>query len=271
MPSIETELTAREETVVAEFLEKIRRSREFEAHYWRRPLLDRIHSTLSLLNDPQSFPAVITRMEDSLDACNDKPIWALNQMVVVSQILKARGSRERLKKLGKRIMHLMIVHEAARKRVKKTQDEIDDVCIYLSYEIKLRTVLNLPVPAVGMHYSTYEKISKGELAWIANTASLVSEQQFTAWLTSWSEWQRQDRLEAAQRLRWDQLPASSEDRAKIPEVDLSGEPLSDPVRVHGQIWSLQDVLTHWVRTGLSLMNANLSLDEVAHLHRITVY
>jgi len=48
----------------------------------------------------------------------------------------------------------------------------------------------------------------------------------------------------------------------VPRSDLCGEALVDPVILRGQVWSLRDLLRHWVQTGLDLTNGVLSINEI---------
>ena len=108
--------------------------------------------------DKNVYEGLLVRISDSIDACNDKPAWALNQMGVLERVLKARGNRVALKELGRRILNLEIVHEHAKAKCDSLKF-VDDVCVYLRFEIALREDLDLPVSSSSMHFPSYIIIS----------------------------------------------------------------------------------------------------------------
>eukprot|EP00514_Thraustochytrium_sp_LLF1b_P005740 CAMPEP_0184528316 /NCGR_PEP_ID=MMETSP0198_2-20121128/11724_1 /TAXON_ID=1112570 /ORGANISM="Thraustochytrium sp., Strain LLF1b" /LENGTH=125 /DNA_ID=CAMNT_0026920149 /DNA_START=678 /DNA_END=1055 /DNA_ORIENTATION=- len=121
-----------------------------------------------------------------------------------------------------------------------------------------------------MIFTNYIEITDDELKAAEREASQVTEEAFESWLSSWTEWERQERLEVAESLDWKELDVDeSVNASQIPASNLSGEPLDDPVVYKGQIWSLRDLLRHWVRTGLDLTNmVLLPKDFVGHVKRV---
>jgi len=264
-PSKPLPVLSRTETLtVVQFLSKLRGAREFGITETRRALAQRVIKALELLQHPECRTEVIQRMEDSLDACHDKPIWALNQLTLVGLIASARGDREELFQLGRRVMNLQIVHKHVEKKI-ASLTWVDDVCVYLRFEIELREPLHLPVDATAMIFSNFVAISDQELKAAEQEASEVTEEGFEMWLSSWSEWRRQERLETAQLLRWDELDIDDNIEAlRVPRSNLSGERLRDPILLRGQVWSLCDLLRHWIQTGLDLTNEVLPKEEIVH-------
>jgi len=258
-----------ESSTVLQFLSKLRGAKEFGIMETRRTLAQRVLKALGLLNNPECRAEVIQRMEDSLDACHDKPVWALNQLTLVGLVSSARGDRDALRSLGRRVMSLQIVHAHVEKKI-ATLSWVDDVCVYLRFEIELLEPLHLPVDATAMIFSNYIPISDAELKAAQQEASEVSDEAFKLWLSSWAEWQRQERLEVAEGMSWEGLDFDpGVDASKVPRTDLSGEVLVDPVVLRRQVWSLRDLLRHWVQTGLDLTNGVLSIDDLTnHAKRV---
>ena len=96
-----------EEQSLLFFLSKLKGAKEFGITEQRKPLAKRVVELMEILFDDQHTDEsaknqILIRISDSLDACNDKPIWALNQMQLVIEISKARGNREKLKDTGKK-------------------------------------------------------------------------------------------------------------------------------------------------------------------------
>ena len=86
------------------FLSKLKGAKEFGINEQRKPLAKRVVELMGILfdddqnnTDESTRNQILIRISDSLDACNDKPIWALNQMQLVIELSKARGNRKKLK------------------------------------------------------------------------------------------------------------------------------------------------------------------------------
>jgi len=178
-------------------------------------------------------------------------------------IPRARGDRDELRALGRRVMQLQkIAHDHVQKMIASLR-WADDVCVFLRFEIELREVLNLPVDATAMIFPNYIQITDAELQAAEREASEVTDEAFESWLLSWEEWKRQKRLETAQNMHWDDLDIDqSVSASRVPKTDLSGEALVDPVVLRRQIWSLRDLLRHWVETGSDLTNAALLVEDL---------
>ena len=201
-------------------------------------------------------------MIDSIDRCHDKPIWALNQMTMVVLINGARGDRNKLKELGRRIMNLDIVHKHAKNKCKNLQF-VDDVCIYLKYEIELREELDLPVSSLNMHFPSYASISSEDLSNVKQEISNLSQEDFESWLNEWSEWQRQLRLENAGSLKYESIRkrriTSTE---SVLVYDVLGEIAKEPICLNHSYWNFPDLMNHWIETGCDLNNTPISFDDL---------
>jgi len=258
---------------VIEFLSRLRESKEFGIQDTRQALAQRTICAIELLADLDVQSEVIQRMEDSIDACHDKPchdkpVWALNQLVLVGLISKAQDDSAALQELGRRVMRLMIVQEHAERKV-KSLEWVDDVCVYLRFEIQLREALDLPVQATSMLFPSYIKVTEEELEAAKKEALSVTEEAFHNWLATWSPWERHLRDNVAAALEWSQQgPTALDPTMQFPDSDLSGDPVHDPVLLRGQIWSMHDLLRHWRSTGLDLTNAPLNTEELRSIQRV---
>ncbi|GBG24521.1 Disease resistance protein TAO1 [Hondaea fermentalgiana] len=257
------------ERTLLSFLSKLRWSAEFRRSAFQEGLAKRVVSALGLLQeDAYSREEVLTRISDSVDACADKPIWALNQITLIAKLAHARGDREAIRALGRSVMRLEIVHEHVQRKIASI-DIVDDVCVYLRFEVDLREDLDLPVAALDMLFPKFIEISSEEIDAARTEALSIGEAEFEIWLDAWPEWQRQLRHETAEKLTYADLPRNSR-RFSMSWADVFGNTnLDDPVRVQrgGPVWSLADLLRHWVPTGLDLYNSPLTIAQVKHLSR----
>lgn len=251
------------------FLSKLRWSAEFRKSSFQEALANRVVDAFDLLvRDDFSRDEVLTRISDSVDACADKPIWALNQITLISKLAHARGHRDEVRALGKGVMRLEVVHEHVRRKIASLK-AVDDVCVFLRYEIELRDSLDLPVSAADMLFPIFIRVTPEELEACRDEALGISEESFELWLQDWPEWQRQLRYEAAEALTYKQLPRNSK-RFSMSWTDLFGNSdLMDPVRIErgGPVWSMSDLLQHWIATGLDLYNSPLSIEQLQKVTR----
>ena len=241
------------------WLSRLRGAKEFVIQETRIDLSKRIVPILkTLASDKDVREDMIIRMITSIDACNDKPIWALNQMHLIYLISKARGNRGELKKLAKRVMKLNIVHEHCKQKC-DSLSFVDDVCVYLRYEIELHDVLDLPVSATKMHFPNYIKIENEDFEKAKEDALSITEKEFEKFLNNWEEWKRQERyetslilLEKTKRKSWKRLSI----------INLFGNKKHDKIVIDGNNWSLSDLLKHWIPTGLDLNNVPLTCEKL---------
>jgi len=263
-------LASHEKRAVLEFLSRLKGAKEFGLSESRLVLAKRVLDVLETMhNDSMSRVDIVQRMEDSLDACDDKPIWALNQMMVAVLTSQARGDRDALRSLGKRIMKLAVVHEEAQ-RIVARYERVDDVCVYLKLEIELRDELDLPLAATSMHFPTYVQIGEDDLENIRDRALGITDSEVDRWLEGWTEWQRQLRSEQASELEWSSLPVARRSLSRRVSRRLSlrnlfGSRMVDPVQVGQSVWSLSDLLRHWIRTGLDLNNSRMEIEDIKRI------
>ncbi|CAK8997723.1 Pre-mRNA-processing factor 6 (PRP6 homolog) (U5 snRNP-associated 102 kDa protein) (U5-102 kDa protein), partial [Durusdinium trenchii] len=250
---------------VLTFLSKLREAQEFQYDELRPGLAARVVEALELLcnSGDESREEILVRMGDSVDNCADKPVWALGQLTLLGLVARARGDRTKLRDLGRRVLNLSIVHEHVSRKL-ASLGVVDDVTVYLRFEIALRSDLDLPVSSLAMLFPNFIEVTQAELDAAREEASAVSEDHFEAWLADWEEWQRQERFELAVELKWGDLPSQSTSIINRLDgvMDLSGQPLQDPVVLDGSVWSLADLLRHWVATGMDLNNLVRSAEDL---------
>jgi len=264
------------------FLSKLRMAKENQSSSLRVGLARRVLEALcAIVEEKEARENLLIRISDSIDACGDKPVQALNQMKAVIDTCRARGNREKLRELGLKMMRLGVVHEHARKKVEsikasrrsshrdfalfdsEAHSDVDEICVYLSFEIELHDRLQLPVSAQEMLFPNFIRISKEELDAAEKEALRISEKELNRWLELWPEWQRYKRTTAVESLKWEDLPM-----AKIPKrVSLSlttfiGDPMTQPVMLgKSGPWNFDELIERYVEHGLDFNNVSWSVDE----------
>ncbi|CAK8987604.1 Probable E3 ubiquitin-protein ligase ipaH7.8 (Probable RING-type E3 ubiquitin transferase ipaH7.8) [Durusdinium trenchii] len=250
------------------FLAKLRLAKEFEIREMRAGLAKRVIEVLeAICNDELARESLLIRINDSIDACGDKPIWALNQMATVLLASRARGKREELRELGRGLMRLGIIHEHAKKKVEKIRGggnaEVDEICVYLGFEVAAREQLNLPVSSRAMLFPNYIRITEEDLKNAIADAEAITEEQFEVWLSTWPEWNRQLRKEAAESMPWEKIePAKVPKRVSISLTTFLGDPMEQPVLLgKAGPWDYRELCDRWIETGIDFNNMAWTVED----------
>lgn len=243
------------------FLNLLLRSAEYRRDDMRGGLARRVVEMLRTVvaADEDTREELLARVADSVDACSDKPVWALNDMFLTSLVVRARGHRAALRDLGARVMRLDVVREHAQRH---PDYDVDDVCVHLRFEISLREALDLPVSAEAMLYRTFVKVTVEQIEAARQEAAAITDEQFHVWLQAWPEWQRQLRLEAAEGMHWGALREAALDKRSSFRA-FSGEPMEQPVVVgkHGP-FEYAELMDRWVAQGMDFANVPLSVKQL---------
>lgn len=238
------------------FLDKLRHTKDYEL------APDVVHAQVQeafriVEEDPHSdtAQAILIRMNDAVNACHDKPAWALSQLYALSLVVRARGDSVQLRQIGLRIMRLGMVQNAALDLVQADRT-LDDVSVMLDLECELKDSLDLPVLVKDFLFRKLSKVDPSVVKAICDQVLAVSDSQFEVWLEAWPEWQRQLRQEVAVQLKWEDLRAVEASKSDLDDaVNMVGDPVRQPVRLQGlgnDILDFDDVTEHWLSTGRAL-------------------
>lgn len=236
---------------ITQFLEKLTEAKEFTDAGMRKKLAYRVIEAFDTISQSGDIRiAVLNQMADAADACSDKPIWALNQIYTTVLINRARGNERMLRVLGERMMRLSIVHKHA-DRVISTIDNVDDVCIYLRFEIDLREVLHLPISATAMLFPNYMQVSNYDLNLAAIEALSVTPQALENWLDNWCEWKRFKREIIAKTMPFDSIRKLETTKRPRDIGDVEEGVMLLPST---DVWEYSMLICHWIATGKDLYN-----------------
>mmetsp|Transcript_7484 Transcript_7484/g.13728 ORF Transcript_7484/g.13728 Transcript_7484/m.13728 type:complete len:644 (+) Transcript_7484:192-2123(+) len=236
---------------VALFLQKLSASKEY-AVVLRQSIDARVRNVLRIIASQQLAEmeelraTVLEMMVAGGDACSDKPVLTLNMIDVLLNIFEAKHDAVALRKVGRSVMHLEIVHRHVLRKIEC--DDVDDhVCVYLRFEIALRDPLGLPINASAMKYPNYVAVSEAEINAAKEEALSVTDEQFEVWLAHWPEWQRLHRWQVAESILYARSPPTW-----LPVIRKLASTEEWQVRMGNETWKLRDVLNYWVRTGRSM-------------------
>ncbi|GBG35029.1 Disease resistance protein RPP5 [Hondaea fermentalgiana] len=253
------------------FLDKVRHTKDFAIA--PEVVRDQVIDALDLVaSDPSSdaAQAILLRMADAVNACHDKPAWALSELHALALVEKASGDRDALQEIGRRMMRLGMVQDAALEIV-QTDRTLDDVSVFLALQCQLKESLDLPVLVQDFLFRKLCSIQPERVQALEKAILEVPESAFQTWLAAWSPWQRQLRFETAESLR---LAPEKLPYAKVTARDLSaardllGEKVAMPVVLRGhtsEIFDLDQLLDVWTATGRGISPSDpLSSEDLRH-------
>jgi len=239
-----TAATKYDESILIRFFTKLKKSS-------KRVPRERVEQLIDMINDGDMYEEIMTRINDSVDTCHDKPLWVLNQLNTMIMISKARGDASALRDVGRNVMALGIVHKHAEKWLESyTNSDVDDVCVYLKFEIELRDIV--PCVATSMLFPDFMTITKSQIAAARADVLSITPCQFEEWLVQWEPWMRYVRSTCI--VPYNMLPFGCT-KHEIPETNVMGDDMEDPMSIKGGVVMSYDIFTkHWVEHGVDLYN-----------------
>ncbi|GBG28337.1 U6 snRNA-associated Sm-like protein LSm1 [Hondaea fermentalgiana] len=239
---------------IIEFLKLLASSLENRVPDLRESLLERLRDVLeTAATDEVAREEILMRMADAVDTCVDKPVWALGQMQLVAALAHARGDRTALRKLGLGVMRLGVVHQHASNLLNLSDLDVDDVCVYLKFELELRDDLGLPVSPRAMEWEQYVDVTPEDIEAARAEALAITDADLDVWLLSWAPWQEQLRGEAV--VAYEDLKVPDHklriEADAATATDLLGDAISDPVVVLPDVANICKLMENYHLPGAS--------------------
>jgi hypothetical protein len=143
---------------------------------------------------------------DASETCEDRAALALSHMWAagfVSQVEKGVYDNDIPEFIGRArlIFRLEMLARKASEKVSEVRQrgeerEVDEISIYLGYEVKLNGDLQLKLPIRSMRFFSGDLISAEDLLTAQFSVMQNENEEFAVWLSMWSPWegilQRQD-------------------------------------------------------------------------------
>jgi hypothetical protein len=177
---------------VLAFLSRLTETAEYKNPQARPLLTKRVIEAFSLMAENESIKGrAFDLIEEGLTSCDDRIISALEEielMMLLHQIENTSHTEDELRALGKSFLLLEMVNAKA-KAHKSTLTWVDEIEIYLAFQIGLAEKLNLPVKTRNMifrgcAYATDEQIKQAGVA----VEKECTEEKLNNFLKSWSPW-----------------------------------------------------------------------------------
>ncbi|MGH2613591.1 MAG: NEL-type E3 ubiquitin ligase domain-containing protein [Rhabdochlamydiaceae bacterium] len=131
-----------------------------------------------------------------ITTCDDRIISALDEielMVNIHELENAVFSEEKLRQMGKSYLFLEMVNGKAGEHA-KTLTWVDEVEVYLAFQIGLGDRFSLPLSTRKMIFKNYAQVTDEQLAQVGNVINQeYTEEKLDQFLLSWSPWIRHKR------------------------------------------------------------------------------
>jgi hypothetical protein len=207
------QLTSAECTMMQQFLSRLTNTADYNNVRVRPHLATRICAVIEAITDDASLRLqCLDCITQALESCDDRVSLVLNQLELAIRVHQAEHSAIGSKALHDLLLGLMqldIVHAHARKTLARLQgsEGIDEIEVFLTYEIALRRVLQLPVVAQTMPVARCAEVTRFDLesAYTAARDAASDPAQVAAYLAASSPWQHHLRRQAAAAWSWDGL------------------------------------------------------------------
>ncbi len=254
---------------VCSFLSRLTATEEYQNQQTRICLANRVIDVFSSMSlDTEIKGKAVDLIYHGLASCDDRIIDAFNQielMIEVHNLEKGNFTEEDLRVLGKRFLLLEMVNEKAKEHV-QSLSFVDEIEVYLAFQIALADRFNLPVKTRNMIFRGCAEITDAQIEQIGDQIEAeFSDEKLETYLLSWSPWQkfiRESKIPAYESLPFD------------PELKLDGEeicPISqdkpeNPVFYLGQVYDYEGFIEHYKTNGTNPMKPSDKI-EISLLKR----
>ncbi len=189
--SIEGEL---DRANIAHFLARLTTTAEYK-NLQTRPLLACrvIEAYNQMVQDNEIKARACDLIHQGLTSCDDRIISALEEielMLLLDKIENTNHTAEELKKLGKSFLLLEMVNAKA-KAHKATLTWVDEIEIYLAFQIGMADRFNLPVKTRNMIFRGCAQVTHDQLkAFGDEIEQACDDVKLEAFLKTWSPWEK---------------------------------------------------------------------------------
>ncbi len=177
---------------VISFLSRLTATAEYNNPSSRPLLAKRVIAAFQCMQeDDQIQTRAIDIIYQGLRSCDDRIISALDEIEVMIRIYRLEkngGSVEDLRKAGKSFLLLDMVNKKAKAFV-KTLPLVDEIEVYLAFQIGLAERFDLPISTRNMIHRSSAQISDSDIAKKGDEIEKAySDEELNKFLKTWSPW-----------------------------------------------------------------------------------
>jgi hypothetical protein len=275
-----TDVLVRDRDFLRQFLGRLCHTADYQQPDARLRLAGRVCDLLQAMDESPALRRLGSDcISDALQTCNDRVIWAMNQIEVAVRIHQAQHTEKdgaKLKELVLSFMRLDIVQAHARQKV-TTLTWVDEIEVFLAYESGLREALKLPVSAEHMLFARCAQVTQADLdkARDAADAAMREPDQVAAYLQTSAPWQHHLRQQEAKQWSWERMapkpwPQGLQAEGLQCAITLEdfaslAEPVLAPSGSTWRAYEAEALLTHWIEHGTDAFDQKLKLAELRRL------
>ena len=177
---------------ILRFLSRLTETAEYKNPQARPVLAQRIIEAFNLMAEDASIKGrAFEIIHEGLTTCDDRIISALEEfelMALLHRIENTSHSEVELRELGKRFLLLEMVNEKARAHL-KTLTWVDEIEVYLAFQIGLAERLNLPVKTRNMIFKRCAQVTDAQIEQAGDAVVIeCTEEKLNDFLKNWGPW-----------------------------------------------------------------------------------
>jgi hypothetical protein len=256
---------------VIQFLDRLTSTSEYKNQQTRVFLANRIMDVFDAMNEQSEIKdRAVDMMFYGLTTCDDRIISALNEielMIRIYEIEKGGYSEQALKDLGKSFLLLEMVNKKAEAHI-QTLNWVDELEVYLAFQIGLADRFNLPIKTRNMIFRGYAQIRDEQIDAIGTQIETeCTEEKLESFLQKWNPWlkyQRESKIPS-----YEDLPVDEETKFKKGDICIiSQEEPEKPVSYKGTVYNHEHFIDQFKTNGTNPMNPSEKID-IKLLNRIS--
>jgi len=254
---------------VTRFLARLTTTAEYKNLQTRQHLAGRILEVFNQMSQDEAIKgAACELIHEGLTSCDDRIISALEEielMLLLHKIEKTHHTAEELKKLGKSFLLLEMVNAKA-KAHKETLTWVDEIEIYLAFQIGLADRFDLPVKTRNMFFRECAQVTTDQLnAFGDEIERECTDEKLEAFLQTWSPWikfQKQAQVIPA----YDDLPVADRELAEDDTCAMTLCAPDQPVLYNGHVYDYDSFIYQCRTNGTDPLDR--SKIDISQLKRI---
>lgn len=239
---------------VCRFFSRLINTPEYTNENTRKSLATRVFEMLFCMDKEQSLCERIELLIcGAQDTCDDRIIFGMDDIEIEIKIYEceqlevSKVAEQKLLELAKGLFFLEKVRAYAREYSKNLQ-WVDEVEVYLAFQIGLSKPLGLPLTTTNMIFARYSQVSQSHIEQAEKEIQQdYSEIGFQEFLNQWEPWQKYQRRLAV--VPYENLPISE---TKLPDDGICiimQEKPENPVLYDGHWYEYSAFVENYIKQG----------------------
>jgi len=206
--------------ILNEFLNRLRELKDFQNHSTRKSLAQRL---VRILKEFEINPAYrllcLPIMEEAIGTCGDRVNLRLDQLECQLKILKSTSlTHFEMAQLALGMHWMGELEKIARQKI-STLRFVDEVEVYLIYQVFLAKVLKLPIETEGMLYANLSGVTKDDLDLAKDTLlnQLTNQEALAHCLVAFEPWKKKIESDCSEEL----FPLNDKFQKRMEQLEMN--------------------------------------------------